>query len=69
MIKIFIGAGSWGLCIPRESKNHVNDGPVSIWDINEPVRTTSNQVVTILGANNQRASWQTSRLMEPCRML
>ena len=39
--QIFIEAGfqHWGLCIPRESENHVNVGPVSIWDVNEPVRT------------------------------
>ena len=22
----------WGPCIPRESENHINVGPVSIWD-------------------------------------
>ena len=26
----------WGLCISRESKNHVSVGPVSIWDVNAP---------------------------------
>ena len=43
--QIFIEAGfqHWGLCIPRESENHVNVGPVSIWDVNEPVRTANCQ--------------------------
>ena len=43
------GSQHWGLCIPRESENHVNAGPVSIWDVKEPLRTTSTLAVTILG--------------------
>ena len=36
--QIFIESSSQncGLCISREPENHVNGGPVSIWDINEP---------------------------------
>ena len=30
------------------SENHVNVGPVSIWDVKEPLRTTSTLAVTIL---------------------
>jgi len=33
---------------PHESENHVNVGPVSIWDVKEPLRTTSTLAVTIL---------------------
>ena len=40
--------GHWGLCIPRESENPVNVGSVSIWDVKEPLRTTSTLAVTIL---------------------
>ena len=28
-------------CIPRQSENHVNVGPVSVWDIKQPLRPTS----------------------------
>ena len=42
------GSQHWGLCIHRESENHVNVGPVSIWDVKEPLRTTSTMPVTIL---------------------
>ena len=45
------GSQHWGLCIPRESENHVNVGPVSIWDVKEPPRTTSTLAVTILSAS------------------
>ena len=31
-----------------ESQNHVNVGPVSIWDVKEPLRPTSTLAVTIL---------------------
>ena len=34
------GSQHWGLCIPRESEN-VNVGPVSNWDVNEPLTTLS----------------------------
>ena len=42
------GSQHWGLCIPRESENHVNVGAVSVWDVKEPLRTTSTLAVTIL---------------------
>ena len=42
------GSQHWGLCIPRESENHVNVGPISIWDVKEPLRMTSTLAVTIL---------------------
>ena len=42
------GSQHWGLCIPRESENHDNVGPVSIWDVREPLRTTSTLAVTML---------------------
>ena len=33
-------------------------GPVSIWDVNEPVRMTSALTVTTLRANIERSSWR-----------
>ena len=45
------------LCIPRESENHVNVGPVSIWDVKETLRTTSTLAVSILSD-----SWVSPRL-------
>ena len=51
----------WGLCVPRESENHVNVGPVSIWDVKEPLRTTSTLAVTILSASIERSAWRSRR--------
>ena len=42
----------------RESENHVNVGPVSIWDVKEPLRTTSTLAVTILSASIGRSAWR-----------
>ena len=55
VLKKVIEAGSqhWGLCIPV---NHVNVGTVSIWDVNEPLRTTSTQAVTSLVSQCNRAN-------------
>ena len=44
------------ICIPHELGNHVNVGPVSIWDIKEPLRT-STLAVTTLSANIERSAW------------
>ena len=35
-----------GTVFPCESENHVNVGPVSIWDVKEPLRTTRTLAVT-----------------------
>ena len=45
------GFQHWRLCIPRESENHINVYPVSIWDLKEPLRTTNTLAVTILSAS------------------
>ena len=47
-VVVTTSACHWGLCIPRESGNHVNVGPVSIWYEKEPLRTTSTLAVTII---------------------
>ena len=52
------GSQYWGLCIRRESVNHVNVGPVSIWDVKEQLRTTSTLAVTVLGATIERSAWR-----------
>ena len=43
---------------PRESENHVNVGRVSIWDVKEPLRTTSTLAVTIFSASIERSVWR-----------
>ena len=45
------GSQHWGLCIPRELENHNNVGPVSIWDVKEPLRTASILPATTLSAS------------------
>ena len=45
-------------CISITSENHVNVGPVSIWDVKEPLRTTSTLAVTILSASIERSAWR-----------
>ena len=40
-----------------ESENHVNVGPVSLWDVKEPLRTTSTLAVTTLSASIYRSAW------------
>ena len=40
-VTISCGSQHWGLYIPRESENHVNVGPVSVWDIKDPLRLKS----------------------------
>ena len=59
MVYLLLKPGSqhWGLRIHRESDNHVNVSPVSIWDIKEPLRTTSTLAVTTLSANIERSAW------------
>jgi hypothetical protein len=52
------GSQHWGLCIPRELENHINVGPVSIWDVKEPMRTTSTLAVTSLSASIERSAWR-----------
>jgi len=41
-----------GDCVPLicESENHIKVGPISVWDIKEPVRMTSTLTVTTLRA-------------------
>ena len=40
------GSQHWELYIPRDSKITLNVGPISIWDIKEPLRPTSGLAVT-----------------------
>ena len=51
------GSRHWGLSIPQELENHVNVGPVSIWDVKEPLRMTSTLAVTTLSASIERSTW------------
>ena len=44
-----------GLCIPCESENHINVGPILIWDVKEPWRMTSTLAVTTLSARIERS--------------
>ena len=48
---------NWILSIPRELENHVNAGPVSVWDVKEPLRTTSTLAVTTLSASTETSAW------------
>ena len=41
------GSQHWGLCILCESENHVKVGPVSVWDVKEPLRMTSTLCASI----------------------
>ena len=36
---------------------HVNVGPVLVWDVKEPLRTTSTLAVTTLSASIERLTW------------
>ena len=45
---INIWLSTLGTVYLRESENHVNVGPVSIWEVKDPLRTTSTLAVTIL---------------------
>ena len=47
----------WELCTPHESENHVNVGCVLMWDIKEPVRTTSTLTMSTLSACVERSAW------------
>ena len=58
MFGIQPGSRRWERCIPRESENHLNVGPVSIYDVKEPLRTTSTLVVTTLSASIERSAWR-----------
>ena len=40
-----------GLCIPGENEEHVNDSPVSIWNIKEPSKST----ITLAGTTSMPA--------------
>ena len=44
-VKIWLST-SGTVCILHESENHDNVGPISIWDVKEPHRTTSILVET-----------------------
>ena len=46
------GSQYWGLCIPRESENHVNVSSVASWDVKEPLKTTSTFALTTLNDND-----------------
>ena len=47
-IKLWLSTLGTVSLVNRESENHVNVGPVSIWDVKEPLRKTSTLAVTIL---------------------
>ena len=59
MIYLLLKPGSQhlGLCIPCESENHVDVGPVSIWHVIEPLRTTSTLSAITLNASIERWTW------------
>ena len=56
MIYLVVKPGSkhWG----HESENRVNVDPVSIWDVKEPLRTTSTLAVTTLSASIEGSTWR-----------
>ena len=51
------GSKHMGTVYPLRIQNHVNVGPVSVWDVKESLRMTSILAVTTLSASIERSAW------------
>ena len=56
------GSQHWGLSISRKLENQINIGPISVWDVKEPLSTTGTLAVTTLSASIERSAWRKSVL-------